>query len=190
MGFRVLQRAKHLIHTFGRLYSQQVCRREYEGQTFHQPNERIIEYRFVFHSILRISPFTILDVGTGVTALPHLFTTCGLMVTAIDNIRDYWPCGMFNRHFYLINDDITNTRITRTFDLITCVSTLEHIKDHKAAIRSMFILLNPGGHLALTFPYNENQYVENVYALPQAGFGKGVPYTCQVFSRNELNEWL
>ena len=178
-----------LTHKFGTLYCQEICRREYESQQF-QPNERLVEYRFVFQSLLRTSPSTILDVGTGTTALPHLLRTCGFIVTATDNIYDYWSGGMLNRHYHLINDDITNTHITRKFDFITCVSMLEHIPNHKAAIHSMFTLLNPGGHLVLTFPYNENKYIENVYKLPGAGFGKHVSYICQVYSRNELDDWL
>lgn len=178
-----------IIHRFGRLYCEEVCRAEYEAQQF-LPNERVVEYRFVFHSVLRTSPTTVLDVGTGKSALPHLLATCGYIVTAIDNIYDYWPGGMFNRHFHVINDDITNTKLKRKFDFITCVSTLEHIKEHKTAIQSLFTVLNPGGHLVLTFPYNENMYIENVYKLPGAGFGKHVSYICQVFSRNELDDWL
>jgi len=48
---------------------------------------------------------------------------------------------------------------------VTCVSTLEHIRDHGRAVRMMFSLLSPAS-LVLTFPYNEKTYVDNVYALP------------------------
>jgi len=181
---------KSLVHKFGRWYVQEVCRREYESQEFNWINERPVEYRFVLQHLSHIVPVTVLDVGTGTTALPHLLRNCGFLVTAIDNIHDYWPKGMFNRHFYVINDDITNTRLAKKFDFITCVSVLEHIKNHEAAINSMFNLLNPEGHLALTFPYNENKYIENVYMLPEAGYGKDASYICQVYSRNELNKWL
>jgi len=181
---------KSLVHKFGRWYVQEVCRREYESQEFNWINERPVEYRFVLQHLSRIVPVTVLDVGTGTTALPHLLRNCGFLVTAIDNIHDYWPKGMFNRHFYVINDDITNTRLAKKFDFITCVSVLEHIKNHEAAINSMFNLLNPEGHLALTFPYNENKYIENVYMLREAGYGKDASYICQVYSRNELNKWL
>lgn len=180
---------KSLVHKCGKWYCQEVCRREYESQEFRLINERIIEYRFVFHALSRICPTTVLDVGTGTTALPHLMRNCGCTVTAIDNIKDYWPENMFNRHYFVIDDDITNTNITKRFDLITCVSVLEHVENYKSAIRSMFNLLNPGGHLALTFPYNEAKYIENVYKLPEAGYGQDAPYICQVYSRNELDSW-
>jgi SAM-dependent methyltransferase len=111
-------------------------------------------------------------------------------VTAIDNIYDYWPKGMFNRHFYVIQDDITHTGLTKKFDLITCVSVLEHIPNYKAAVQSMFNCLHPRGHLVLTFPYNEKKYIENVYKIPGAGYGQDAPQICQVFSRNELDNLM
>ena len=181
---------KSWIHKLGRWYCEEICRSEYESQAVTAVNERPVEYRFVFQSLLRTSPTTVLDVGTGTTALPHVIRTCGHMVTATDNTNDYWPIGMFNRHCYVVDDDITKTRIAKTFDLITCVSVLEHIKNHTGAIQGMFALLNSGGHLALTFPYNENQYIEDVYKLPGPGYRGDAPYVTQVYSRHELGRWL
>ena len=53
---------------------------------------------------------------------------------------------------------ITNSTIEvakyppETFDLITCVSVLEHILSDKEAIKMMWSLLRPGGRLILTLP--------------------------------------
>ncbi|KPK97628.1 MAG: hypothetical protein AMJ95_08075 [Omnitrophica WOR_2 bacterium SM23_72] len=180
---------KKIVHKLGRWYIRELNKREYKSQRF-KKNERDIEYRFVFNSLLQTNPITVLDIGSGTTSLPSLMNTCGFVVTAIDNIYDYWPSGMFNKHFYVVNDNIVQTKITEKFDLITCISVLEHIKNHKSAIQNMFSLLKPGGHLVLTFPYNENSYIENVYKVPNAGYGQNVPFICQVYSRNELNSWL
>lgn len=179
-----------LVHKFGRWYCKNICRKEYESQSFCKINERSIEYRFVLQALSQTCPTTVLDIGTGTTALPHIIRTCGFVVTAVDNIYDYWPEGMFNRHFHVINDDITNTTVTKTFDLIICVSVLEHVQKYEVAINTMFTFLNPGGYLVLTFPYNEKKYIENVYKLPGAGYGQDAPYICQVFSRNDLDSWL
>ena len=187
LNMRIL---KLLIHRFGKWYIKKICKSEYELQKPNEINERIVEYSFVFRSLLRVTANTVLDIGTGVSSLPYLLKYCGFMVTAIDNIHDYWTRGMFNRHFYVIDDDITNTHITKKFDFITCISVLEHIQNHETAVRSMFTLLNPGGCMVLTFPYNENKYIENVYKLPEAGYGQDAPYICQVYSRNELDKWL
>jgi SAM-dependent methyltransferase len=182
--------AKSLAHRLGRAYCRELCRREYDSQQFVRVSERPIEYRFVFEKLTCLNATTVLDVGTGTTALPQLIRNCGFVVTAIDNIRDYWPDGMFNRHYHVIDDDITESRLHKKFDVITCISVLEHIANHDDAMRSMLDLLNPGGHLIVTFPYNEHRYVGNVYQLPGAGYGQHEPYICQVYSRAQIDGWL
>ena len=180
---------KAVIHSAGRSYCRAISKAEYEAQSFRRVNERPIEYRFAFESIRIACPKTVLDVGTGESALPSLMRTCGPIVTAIDNVSDYWPAGMVNRHYHIKDEDATRG-ISGKFDLITCISVLEHIHAHEAAIASMLRALNPGGHLALTFPYNEQQYIPNAYALPDAGYGKDLPYVAQIYSRRELDRWF
>jgi len=186
-GMSILKRP---LHAFGKWYSGEATRREYHAQRFVHINERPIEFGFVFKKLLECCPTTVLDVGTGKTALPHLMRNCGFLVTATDNIVDYWPAGMYNRHYHVINDDITKTTIKETFDFITCISVLEHVKHHEAAVRNMIELLNQKGHLALTFPYSERTYVPNVYKLPDSSYGKDAPYVCQSLSREEIDHWM
>ena len=166
------------------------CRQEYRTQRFRRHNERPVEFAFVFKAIATLAPKTILDVGTGKTSLPHIMRTCGPLVTATDNVRDYWPSGMTNRHYHVIDDDIRRTRLTDRFDLVTCVSVLEHIEPADDAVHSMLSLLNPGGHLVLTCPYSEGSYVRNVYALPGSSYGQDAPYVTQSFSRADVDRWL
>ncbi len=159
-------RAKRMIRRFIDRYPQWICRREYNAQVFTGFNERPVEFGFVFRKLAEIYPRTVLDVGTGTTALPHLMRNCGFLVTATDNVRDYWPRGMVNRHYHVIDDDITDTHLSGVFDFITCVSVLEHIQRSDDAVGNMLSLLAEGGHLVLTFPYTEQSYVGNVYELP------------------------
>jgi len=139
----------------------------------------------VLRWLSKICPVEVLDVGSGGSSWPHLMANCGFQVTAIDKIKEYWKGGFFNRHYYVINDDITRPKITKQFDLITCISVLEHIPNHKDAVSGMFRLLKPGGHLVLTFPYNERQYIDDIYKLPDAGYGRDYPFICQVLSRSK-----
>lgn len=44
--------------------------------------------------------------------------------------------------------------------------------------------------MILTFPYNETEYHQNIYKHPQAGYGKNANFITQVYSRNEINDWL
>jgi SAM-dependent methyltransferase len=185
----LLSYPKRLIHRLGNRYAKEICRREFLAQEFLGINERPVEYRFVFEQLTQAFPKTVLDVGTGRTALPQLMRTCGFLVTAIDNIRDYWPSGMVNRHYHVIDDDILAPKVGGPFDFITCISTLEHIRDHGRAMRNMLSLLKPGGRLVVTFPYNEKTYVENAYALPGSIGADKYPFITQVFSRHELEQW-
>ena len=172
------------------LYPRWLTKREYQKQAFRRFNERPVEFSFVFRKLADIYPRAILDVGTGTTALPHLMRNCGFLVTATDNIRDYWPNGMSNRHYHIIDDDITATRLVGKFDLVTCVSVLEHVERSEEAVSNMFSLLNPGGHLVLTFPYTEQSYVRNVYDLPGSTYGQDATYITQSYSRTQLDQWL
>ncbi|HEV8394014.1 MAG TPA: methyltransferase domain-containing protein [Vicinamibacterales bacterium] len=167
-----------------------LVRREYERQRFKRYNERPVEFAFVFRAIARLAPRTILDVGTGTTALPHLMRNCGAVVTATDNVRDYWPRGMTNRHFHVVDDDIRHTRLRDSFEMVTCISTLEHIVPAHEAVRSMLERLTPGGHLVITCPYTEHEHVDNVYALPESSRGQRNSYVAQSFSRADLDSWF
>jgi len=53
----------------------------------------------------------------------------------------------------------------------------------------MFRLLKPGGHLILTFPYNEKQYIYNAYSLPDTTY-EYPKYICQIFSQREIDIWM
>jgi len=187
---KIIHKIKLIINLIGMIYPRFICKFEYDSQKFLQLNERSIEFGFVFRQITNIWPKTVLDVGTGKTALPHMMRNCGLVVTAVDNIKDYWEYGMVNRHYHVINDDIKDTNLNIKFDLITCISVLEHIDDHRAAIRSMYKLLNPGGHLILTCPYTDNEYVKNVYDLKNSNVKHKTSFITQSFSSKERDNWM
>ncbi|MBN1268942.1 MAG: class I SAM-dependent methyltransferase [Kiritimatiellae bacterium] len=183
-------RAKAVARAIINWGARRLCESEFRKQKFTRFTERPVEYEFVFRKLSQLYPRAVLDVGTGTSALPHLMRSCGCLVTATDNVRDYWPKGMSNRHYHVIDDDITHTRLTEAFDLITCVSVLEHIEDSSAAVRNMFRLLNPDGHLLMTFPYNEKTYVHNVYDLPGSSYRPKAGYITQAYSRANLVQWL
>lgn len=189
---RYLKRKFGFLNPIGiiaRFYINRLNKEEYLNPPFAFFNERPIEYKFVFEQISKQYPKKILDIGTGLTSLPHLMANCGCHVKAIDNIKDYWDYGLFNRHFYVENQDITKPKIKETFDLITCISTLEHIENYDKAVESMLSLLNPGGYLIMTFPYNDKKYEDNVYRLKGSNAINIPPYKTHSFSRNEVEKW-
>ncbi len=167
-----------------------VLRREEKQERLRRVNERPIEYAFALHWLARSTARDVLDIGTGQAAWPRVLADCGFQVRAIDQGGSYWSGGLFNRHFLVRADDITCPTTDRKFDFITCISVLEHIVDHTAAILGMYGLLRPTGRLVLTCPYNEREFVENVYLLPGAGYGRSAPYICRVYSRREVDRWI
>lgn len=181
---------KSVIHKLGRAYVKKITKDEATAQRFRRHNERPVEFRFVFDTLARYAPKTVLDVGTGTTALPSLMANCGCVVTAIDNVRDYWPTGMVNRHWHVVDDDIRAPDLREQFDLVTCVSVIEHIEDHQAAFRQMVRLARPGGLVLITTPYNERRAVPNVYKLSGAAYGQDMPYICRSTSRAEVASWM
>jgi len=179
-----------ILYKLTKIYWKERLKREYNEQKYNIINERSIEYSFVFKQLSKLCPRTILDVGTGRTSLPKLLQHCGYHITAIDNIKEYWTKGMFNRHFHIIDDDITNTKINNKFDFIICISVLEHIRKYNEAVDNICSLLNTNGHLVLTFPYNEKEYIDNIYKSPEATYGANFDYICQIFSRKEIDYWI
>jgi len=174
---------------YGKQYCNIVTDLEYQSQRTRRKNERSIEIAFVFKHLTKYYPSTVIDVGTGPSSLPHLMSSVRFEVDAIDDYGDYWKDGLFNRHFKVDKQDILNHTIKRHYDFITCVSTLEHIPEHKIAVKNMLDLLNPDGVLLITAPYNEFEYIPDIYRKKGAGYGSNFPSTCQVFSRKEVNSW-
>ncbi len=187
----VTRPVKHIARKLARHYVRSILEDEWgkaqRGDLFGDPNERPVEYAFALAHIAKTCPKSVLDIGTGMTSWPHLLANCGLAVSATDNIKDYWNEAIWNRHWLVENDDITRTSITRTFDMITCMSVLEHVVKYENAARSIAGLLNPGGRAVVTVPFNNDRYIENVYKMEGSRLNRpGVSFVCQVFSRGVL----
>jgi 2-polyprenyl-3-methyl-5-hydroxy-6-metoxy-1,4-benzoquinol methylase len=181
---------KALVHHAGKWYINRICRTESLGQKFTHHNERPIEYRFALDCLARVRPRSVLDVGTGTTSWPHLLSGCGFVTTAIDNMRDYWDHQMVNRHWTVLDFDITQPgEFHGPFDAVTCISVMEHIENHEAAIQNMLNLLAPSGLLIITTPYNHSTYCPNVYKLPDVLYGQDQPYICRSHSAKEIEKW-
>jgi len=153
-------------------------------------SERLVEYSTALRWIAERYPKRLLDVGPGEGVWPRLLDAEGIEVVALDEVRGYWGSRFANRHFKVTPGDITRAGVVTpaSFDCVTCISTLEHIPDHRAAMQNMLDALVPGGELIVTVPYNERHSHPNVYALPTASYGT-TSYIAQQFSRHEVDEW-
>ena len=181
---------KTMVRQAGNWYIRYICRAEFLEQKFTHHNERPIEYRFALDCLAAVRPKTVLDVGTGTTAWPHLLRNCGFVTTAIDNVRDYWDNQMVNRHWTVLDVDITKLgEFHGPFDAVTCISVMEHIVDHENAVCNMLRLLAPGGLLIITTPYNHREHCPNVYKRPDALYGQDNTYICRSHSAKEIERW-
>lgn len=146
-------------------------------------NERSVEYQFVFDCITKYAPKKVLDFGTGQTALPLLVEACGIKCDSIDN--DPKQIAK-NKALKPKNVDIMDLDERIKYDMILCVSVLEHIVDYNSVVWKMQRLLNDAGHLVLTFPFNCDDYVNNAYELPKAGYGKRSGNLCRIYNMESI----
>jgi 2-polyprenyl-3-methyl-5-hydroxy-6-metoxy-1,4-benzoquinol methylase len=145
-----------------------------------QLNERATEFAYVFTEIVKYNPQKLLDVGSGKSAFPYMTYNCGIETTALDKYKGYWDM-MSNRHYHVEKGDICNYEKEEKYDMVTCIGVLEHISDYKLAVKNMAKALVKDGHLVMTFPYHEKEYIPDIY--------KGEKnYICQVFNWKKVVE--
>ena len=158
-------------------------------------NERSVEYRYVFKQVTEFAPQTVMDMGTGKTALPALIKGCGVQVLAVDKDQEQIqenPCTRGGYcSFDILQQDLLDIDDNNKFDMILCISVLEHNREHASVMKKMSNLLSPSGVIVVTFPYKEDEYVPNSYQLPMAGYGRdaGPDNICQMYSREQLEAW-
>lgn len=176
---------KKIINPFNRY----LLKKEFQEQVLMNITERSLEYKFVLDFITQEGMLIedILDVGSGNTCFPALLRGFGYVVYSIDNVKDYWKKSFSNKHYYILDDSIIMPKIEKKFDLITCISVLEHIETWKLAILNISSLLKSGGHLILTFPYNQETYIYNAFDLDGCLVDKNPNFITQIFSDEEIS---
>jgi SAM-dependent methyltransferase len=84
------------------------------------------------------------------------------------------------RNIFFETDGLPGTRTLRRFDLVLCFSTLHYINDIDSALRSLFELVNPRGHLIFNYPsihtkrmfekdYRGDEYMEKRFSVLLSG---------------------
>lgn len=171
-----------------------LLKKELSKPPFPERNERDVEYSFALEQIKKRCSGALLDVGTGNSSWPHLLSMCGIDVTAIDSKDLYWKNRyLFNRHFHVVKFDITistdyinHPLLNKKFQFITCISTLEHIELPHVAIMAMNHLLLRYGYLLLTFPYNSQNRIKNVYTEEECSI-KEKDFHTTIFSSFDID---
>jgi 2-polyprenyl-3-methyl-5-hydroxy-6-metoxy-1,4-benzoquinol methylase len=126
---------------------------------------RRLEYSFVLAAVAknRTEHGMALDAGSGITPFGHALAGLGYCVVACDADADLMNAlaraGMEKIYGTSVGYEAQDlTRLSypdATFDLITCVSVLEHIgaPHDQAAVKEMLRVLKPGGQLLMTVDY-------------------------------------
>jgi SAM-dependent methyltransferase len=124
-------------------------------------NERIVELPYAFRALARAEPgASVLDVGAAESTLAFSLASLGYEVTALD----LNPYPLTHPRLKAVVADVREWSPDRTFDVVLCISTLEHIglavyggaadaNADAAAVQRLFELTTPDGTLVLTVPF-------------------------------------
>lgn len=129
---------------------------------------RVWEYASLLQELETLGrPLRILDAGGAGSALPYLLARLGHEVTTTD-IQPWLTelCAHIatanGLNLRSITGDLTGASpdLGGPFDVVACVSVLEHIPPDKraAAIQQLHNLAKPGGIVYLTFDYGEHRH--------------------------------
>lgn len=119
-------------------------------------------HAWLYHQLEADLGSRVLDVGSGLGALPALFAGAGprrIIVSDADDemlqhLRRRFAASAAYEVRRLAIDQLSEADVTRAepVDTITCVNVLEHIRDDGRALRQMHRLLAPDGKLLLIVP--------------------------------------
>jgi len=126
---------------------------------------RLIEYHFAFKYIQKSKKELILDVGSGISCFPSLLARLGfhVVISDIDKqsvklqkkcVKESLPLDCLDRLSYVIADACAMPYRPMSFSSITCISTIEHIKNDFKAIKEIYRVLKRNGVCILSFPYS------------------------------------
>ncbi len=139
---------------------------------FHEAWSVIKDFQFKRYldiSSPRLLPLLLLKMNTGATA--EFINPDAGDLNETENLAR--ALGLRSRCNFF-NGTLNAAKFSQSsFDLITCISVLEHIPDDRAVIETMWSLLRPGGRLVLTFPCMSKpleQYISyNQYGVLKPG---------------------
>lgn len=128
---------------------------------------RQLEYSFALEAVLdRVGPGSkVLDAGAGVTPLGYIAARHGATTSACDvdaNLIAWLQQGQLGRIYqadvsYSRQDLTALAYADNAFDVVTCISVLEHIPapHDSQAMRELMRVLKPGGLLVVTVDYQQ-----------------------------------
>ena len=122
--------------------------------------------RWIYDEIAPYVGCRLLEVGCGIGNMTKYFLhldeviALDLLPASVRLVTEKYACSPNVRACL---GDITSRQVVEQlahyrFDTVTCLNVLEHIEQHDAALRHMYELLMPGGHLLLLVPAGGYMY--------------------------------
>lgn len=143
-------------------------------------NERIVELPYVYRALGRGEPgSSVLDVGAAESTLAFSLASLGYNLTAVD----LHPYPLSHPQLRSVQADILEWETTERFDIVLCISTLEHIglgvygdepasavaSADRSAVERLRELTTPGGIMVLTVPFGAASADKTQRAYDRAG---------------------
>lgn len=141
-------------------------------------------FTFIAHTLRTLAPDTrsLIDVGCGRgDLLFFLEEQCpGLRLTGTDLIANVHPRITFRE------ENVFTATFAEQYDAVTCLHTIEHVRDPQALVRIFDTLLKPGGILIVS-TIDSSSFIHSVAAaLKRVGFA--TPYN-RIFSHHHLQHF-
>jgi len=166
------------------------------------PSERFVEYLFVFKN-LDASGGKALDVGSGISLFPLALASFGFEVTTID-LKSYAYSSLLPNIKPVVCDIRKTSFPDNHFDIITAVSTIEHIglgrygdtldwQGDKKAVHELVRILKPGGVFFITLPFGKKgiSYLHRVYDYDSlTDLLRGLTIVCESFFTQKGEIWI
>ncbi len=128
-------------------------------------SERIVEYAICFTNLEKkpSNKVRILDIGCYYSNFPIQLASMGYSVTGVDMMK----YELTHPNFQFVRGDINSLNFKqKKYDIITCISTLEHIglgvygdrlgqEGDSKALSVMYKLLKPDGIILVTVPFGK-----------------------------------
>ncbi len=167
-------------------------------------SERVVEYALAFFHLGTdpASKTKILDIGCYFSNFPIQLASMGYRVFAID-LMDY---QLTHPNFKFVKGDITKYKFPPDyFDIVTCISTLEHIglgfyegdvKDERGDVKTIKAIkrvLKKGGRFIFTVPFGKKSVnsIQRVYnAEDLSEILSGFRIEKELFYKEKERKWL
>lgn len=143
-------------------------------------NERSVEIPIVLDLMRNHEPEKVLEVGN---VLPHYVKkSCHTVVDKFEGGKN------------VVMEDIVHYRSLHKYDLIVCISTLEHVgfdetpqeeNKHRLAVETMRSLLSPNGKMIVTVPWGYNPALDSDLLSGRLGFDR-----IGILKRVDHEDWI